>query len=355
VSRTSEDKRVVKCVIWDLDNTLWEGVLLEDREVRLRPGVTEIIQALDGRGILQSIASRNEADVALAKLRELGLAEYFLHPQIHWNSKAGSVEAIAKALNLGLDAMAFVDDQPFERDEVRFSFPQVLCLDAADLGGLLALPELNPRFITQDSKMRRQMYLADIERQRVEDSHVGTPTEFLSSLEMRLVLGRARQEDLQRAEELTVRTNQLNTTGYTYSYDELDYFRQSDQHELLIASLDDRYGTYGKIGLCLLERKPEIWNIKLLLMSCRVASRGVGSVFLSHIMNLARAAGARLGAEFISNGRNRMMYVTYKFAGFREVGKSEKGVLLEHDLSQIQPFPPHLQVIIDGAVDTPNG
>ena len=154
----------VKCVVWDLDNTVWDGILLEDSEVRLRPQVPHILKTLDERGILLSIASRNDRDAAMAKLREMGLDDYFLYPQINWNSKASSVAQIAKDLNLALDASAFVDDQPFEREEVAFSHPGVLCVDSAVLDDFLDRPELNPRFITEDSRLRRRMYQADIRR-----------------------------------------------------------------------------------------------------------------------------------------------------------------------------------------------
>ncbi len=159
----------IKCVVWDLDHTVWDGILLEDGEVRLRPGVREAIETLDGRGILHSIASRNDRSTALAKLRELGLLEYFLYPQIHWNPKSGSVAQIAKDLNLALDAFGFIDDQPHERDEVAFSLPQVLCLDASEVDRLVEMPELTPRFITEDSRRRRRMYQADIERNQAEE------------------------------------------------------------------------------------------------------------------------------------------------------------------------------------------
>jgi FkbH-like protein len=147
-----------------------------------------------------------------------------------------------------------------------------------------------------------------------------------------------------RAEELTVRTHQLNTTGYTYSYEELDELRHSPNHLLLIAGLDDQFGSYGKIGLALVELGPQAWTIKLLLMSCRVISRGVGAVVLTQIMKLAKSAGVRLRAEFISNDRNRMMYVTYKFAGFREMESGGKAVVLENDLSRVQEFPAYIHV-----------
>jgi FkbH-like protein len=283
----------------------------------------------------------------MTKLAELGIAEYFLYPQINWGTKSASIEAIARSLNIGPDAIAFVDDQAFERDEVRFSMPDTLCIDAAHADRILDMNEMNPRFVTEDSRMRRKMYLADIERKTVEEAHQGTPEAFLASLDMRFAIAHAKEEDLRRAEELTLRTNQLNTTGDTYSYDELNRFRCSPDHDLLIASLDDKYGTYGKIGLALIERGAEVWTLKLLLMSCRVMSRGVGTVLLNHILHRARAAGVRLRAEFVSTSRNRMMYVTYKFAGFREVEKNGDRSLMENDLSQLQGFPPYMQIDVE--------
>ena len=336
----------VKVVVWDLDHTVWDGILLEDASVNLRPGVVDIIRALDERGILQSVASKNDHDQAMARLRELGIAEYFLHPKIDWNAKGQNILAIQKALNVGIDTFVFVDDQPFERDEVQHAAPEVRVWDAADLSGFLDLPEMNPEFLTDDARNRRLMYMADIQRQQAEETFVGPTEEFLATLEMRFTLAPCSEADLQRAEELTVRTNQLNTTGYTYDYDELNAFRTSPHHLLLVAGLDDRYGSYGKIGLALVEKGPEHWTIKLLLMSCRVMSRGVGTIMMSHIMAQAKAAGAKLRAEFKPNGRNRMMYVTYKFGGFREVAQDGDLVVFEHELETVQPFPPYVQVTL---------
>ena len=330
----------VKCVIWDLDNTVWDGILLEDAEVSLRPRVVHILKTLDERGILHSIASRNDHDAAMAKLRELGLDDYFLYPQINWGSKTASIAQIAKDLNLALDAFAFVDDQPFEREEVAFSHAGVLCLDSALLDDLLDRPEFNPRFITEDSRLRRHMYQSDIHRSREEAEYVGPKEEFLATLGMIFTIAPCREEDLQRAEELTVRTHQLNTTGYTYSYEELDALRQSPHHELLIASLEDRHGAYGKIGLSLIEKGEEIWTVKLLLMSCRVMSKGVGTILIHHLLRRAKDAGVRLRAELVATGPNRQMLITYRFAGFREGEKVGHVSGMEHAFSALPPPPP---------------
>lgn len=340
-------KGKIKCVVWDLDNTIWEGIIVEDDKVKLREGVTDIIKTLDERGILQSIASKNDYDLAMNKLKEFGIDEYFIYPQISWNPKSEAVSNIAKLINIGIDTLAFIDDQPFERDEVKHVLPEVLCIDAFDLSGVLDMDELNPKFITEDSKYRRKMYMADIERNKVEENFSGTPEEFLATLDMRFVISPVGDGDLQRAEELTVRTHQLNATGYTYSYEELDEMRKSDKYKLLIAGLTDKYGTYGKIGLTMIECGKEIWTVKLLLMSCRVMSRGVGTVLLNHVMRLAKQANVRLQAEFVPTDRNRVMYITYKFAGFKEVGEKDGVTILENDLTNIQDIPDYIKVICE--------
>ncbi len=344
-AQTAKKPKTVKCVVWDLDHTVWDGILLEDGEVPLRAGVLDIIRALDDRGILQSVASRNDADAARARLRALGIDEFFLYPQINWNAKGQNVEQIAKSLNINLDTFLFVDDQPFEREEVQHACPTVRVLDAAQLEGMLEREDLNPEFITDDSRNRRRLYMADIQRNEAEADFAGPSEDFLRSLDMRFTLGPCDEADLQRAEELTQRTNQLNTTGYTYDYAELNAFRTSPDHVLMVAGLEDRFGTYGKIGLALIEKtSAETWTLKLLLMSCRVMSRGVGTIMMSHIMQLTREAGATLRAEFKPNGRNRMMEVTYRFGGFREVARDGDLILYEHGLETIQPFPDYVHV-----------
>ena len=340
-------RQPVKCVVWDLDHTLWDNVLLEDEQVTLRPGVVEVIKALDSRGILNSIASKNDSASVVRKLEQLGLREYFLYPQINWNAKSSSIKSIADALNIGLDALAFVDDQPFEREEVASLLPQVLCIDSADIDTIQHMPEMMPRFITEDSAQRRRMYLSDMARVQAEKKFVGASDEFLATLQMVCTIMPAREGDLQRAEELTVRTHQLNTTGHTYSYEELNAFRLSPRHKLLIAGLEDRYGTYGKVGLALVECEEATWTISLLLMSCRVMSRGVGTIMMNTILRLAKNAGVRLRANFITNERNRLMYITYKFAGFREVKRVGDLIVLEHDLAHIPSFPPYVTLYIE--------
>ncbi|MGM9979484.1 MAG: HAD-IIIC family phosphatase [Clostridium sp.] len=339
-----DNDRKIKCVVWDLDNTIWNGILVEDNNVLLKKGIVEIIKKLDERGILQSISSKNDFDLAFNKLKEFGIDEYFIYPQINWNPKSEAVKLIRESINIGEDTIAFIDDSEFERDEVKKAMPQVLCIDSADIDKILDMQEMNPRFITNDSKLRRKLYMNDIKRNKIQSEFNGTSEEFLRSLNMKLTISEVGEDDLKRVEELTVRTHQLNATGYTYSYEELDELRKSDNHIMLIAGLTDKYGTYGKIGLVLIECKEDIWTLKLLLMSCRVMSRGVGSTLLNYIVSIARQKKKKLYAEFVPTDRNRIMYITYKFAGFKEVSKDKETDILEYDGKQVPNLPDYIDI-----------
>jgi len=114
----------------------------------------------------------------------------------------------------------------------------------------------------------------------------------------------------------------------------------------LMARLEDKYGTYGHIGLALVECNADVWVIKLLLMSCRVMTRGVGSIMLSRLIQMAKHNNVRLQAEFVPNDRNRMMDITYRFAGFNEVDETEGHIIFENDLTDSQPFPDYVKVDI---------
>ena len=341
-------KKRIKCVVWDLDNTLWDGILLEDSEVYLKACSKKIIEELDYRGILQSVISKNDYVTAVKKMKEFGIDEYFLYPQINWEAKSKGIKNIADSINISLDSIMFIDDQFFERDEVNFSFPEVMCVDSSRIADLLDFPELNPEFITDDSKIRRQLYINDIKRAEIEESFEGSKEGFLASLDMVLTIRPVEKDDLKRVEELTVRTHQLNSTGYTYSYEELEKFRELKEYKLYIAELNDKYGTYGKIGVVVLYCEKDTWTIKLLLMSCRVVSRGIGTIMINFIKNMARKKGVNLKADFVKTDLNRMMYLTYRFTGFNELSSKDNFEELLADLNVIQSYPDYMKVVIYG-------
>ena len=339
------EEQKIKCVVWDLDCTIWDGVLIENDDLKLRDNVVSVIKALDERGILQSISSKNNEEDAREKLEELGLWEYFIYSQINWNPKSLGVEKIAESINIGIDTLAFVDDQQFERDEVHFTHPEVMCIDANDVDKILSMERMMPKFVTEDSKNRRKLYQNDIVRNDLEKDFEGTKEEFLKSLDMRITIEPGKEGDLQRMEELTVRTHQLNSTGYTYSYDELKSMINSDDYIVLVASLDDKYGTYGKIGLSVIEKKDNLWRLNLLLMSCRVMSKGVGNIMMNSIINYAIDNHKDLDAIFVPSKKNRIMYITYKFNGFKEKETTDEYVILQADTSTKRIIPDYISLV----------
>ncbi|RKD31351.1 HAD-IIIC family phosphatase [Lacrimispora algidixylanolytica] len=328
----------IKCVVWDLDNTLWSGTLVEGDNVTINKNVVEVIKKLDERGILHSISSKNEYHDAMNKLIEFNVAEYFLFPQINWEPKSTAISTIAKSINIGIDSIAFVDDSMFEREEVKFYFKEVLCIGVDDISQMLVMDGFMPRFITEDSKNRRLLYKEDMVRKHAEEVFQGAKEIFLATLNMVFIITKAKEEDLRRVEELTIRTHQLNSTGTIYSYDELRNMIHSENYLVLIAQLNDKYGSYGKIGICVIEKNSDSWYIRLLLMSCRVASRGVGAVMINFVINLAIQSNVKLFADFVQSERNRIMYITYKFNGFCEVSSTSGKILFEADIREPKSY-----------------
>lgn len=314
-----EKKKMIKCIIWDLDNTIWEGVLSESDALSLRPGVKECIVSLDRMGVLNAIASRNQADEALQKLRQFDLAQYFIAPQIGWGAKSISVTRIAKDINIGVDTLAFIDDDPFERSEVLNTHPDIAVFDAEQAADLWKHERIHREQVTPDASRRREMYQTDNERITAEKDYDGPPAEFLGSLKLDAKIFKPDQDDLVRAEELTARTNQLNATGYTYTAEELSALLLAPDHILMMVELSDRFGKYGQIGLALVHETSKTLNLRLVLFSCRVLSRGIPGIFLNWLGNMAAKAGKTLSVEYIPTPSNRPMLIALRLAGFELV------------------------------------
>lgn len=306
----------VKCLVWDLDRTLWQGILLEDGEPAVCDGVRKTIEELDARGILQSVASKNDHDHAWPLLEKLGLAEYFVLPQIGWGPKSQSVRRIAEGLNFAERTIAFIDDTPSELAEVAFHLPEVRCYPAEQAEELAHLPEFTPPRVTSDARRRREMYQAGFRREQERSEHQGADEEFLRTLDLVMEIERAGEDSISRVEELTLRTSQMNATGVHYSDATLRALLADENHEVLVTSLTDRFGPHGAVGVLLLEKLPGVWRLKLLATSCRVVSFGAGAVILRWLIDQAAQAGAHLTADFRATDRNRIMEIAYRFAGF---------------------------------------
>lgn len=326
----------VKCLVWDLDNTLWQGTLLEDETVVLSDAIREVIVGLDSRGVLQSVSSRNDHALAWARLEALGVADYFVVPQIGWGRKSDAVRRIAEQLNFAPGTVAFIDDQPAERAEVAHHLPDVRCYPAADATTLLALPEFSPRSVTVDARRRRKMYQAGFRRTDEQTRFTGSDEDFLRSLEMVLRIGRATEDELSRVEELTLRTSQLNATGVHYPHQALRALLARPGHEVLVTTLTDRFGPHGAVGVLLLEKHPGAWHLKLLATSCRVVAFGTGTMILNWLTDQAARAGVHLLADFRPTDRNRMMEIAYRFAGFDDRPCDCRALVPSHPGSDVQ-------------------
>ncbi|MBF9127450.1 HAD-IIIC family phosphatase, partial [Plantactinospora sp. S1510] len=318
----------IKCVIWDLDDTVWNGVVIEGDPATPLPVVVETIRTLDQRGILHAVASRGDRDLSLAHLTAHGLAEYFCAVEIGWGAKSEAVARIAELLNIGPDTMAFVDNDDMELAEVAAAHPEVRCYRSDGVAELPDRPEFRPAFVTDESAARRRMYQADGTRSAAQERYSGTPAEFLASLDLVMTIDHATGDDLARAHELTVRTHQLNTTGVTFDEHELRALVDSPRDEVLVARLRDRFGDYGTIGLSVTRLRGADAVLHLLLMSCRVMSRGAGAVLLHHVMRSAVDRGLRPLARFVATGKNRVMLVTLRFAGFEPIEDDDGRLLL---------------------------
>jgi FkbH-like protein len=299
LTKRVDHARKCKCVVWDLDNSIWEGVLIEDglEGIRLREGIVEVIVALDQRGILQSVASKNNVSDAEAALKRFGIDEYFLYPQINWSPKSQSIATIAQALNIGLDTFTFVDDQEFEREEVATALPQVRVVDVRQVATMIAGLEFQVP-ITEESRMRRLMYRQEEKRNALQASYQGDYLGFLRSNQMQVRLSRLTEENMQRVYELAQRTNQMNFSGNRYSIEELRRIAQDRELETYVLRCSDRFGTYGIVGFGLVNiAEPRLLD---LMFSCRVQEKRVEHGFIAWLLKQYRE---KRDCDFFANYR----------------------------------------------------
>lgn len=284
-------KRIAKCVVWDLDNTVWHGTLVEDGLERLvlREGIAELIAELDRRGVLQSVASKNNPDDALQALEHFGLRDYFLYPQVSWSPKSESIQQIREKLNIGLDTFFFIDDQPFERAQVGDVLPELTVLPETEIPGLLDRPEFDLP-VTVESRQRRQYYLEQLARDAEQTSFRGDYSAFLRQCGMVLRLSALGADQLERVHELTQRTNQMNFAGGKYTREALVAVAGDDRKATFVMSCSDRFGEYGVVGFAILDLDDAL--IEDMMFSCRVQAKYVEHAFIAHAHGLMRARGA---------------------------------------------------------------
>ncbi len=278
----------IKCVVFDLDGTVWDGVLVEGGDTRPRAAMLALIQALDARGILVSVASKNDPAAALAGLRAGGLADYVLHPQIGWGPKSRGLRAIAESLNIGIDSLAFVDDSPFERAEVAAALPEVRCVAAEDAPTLLDDPRCAGS-AGADARQRRAYYRTEASRRDAAAAWAEDHLGFLKSCALVLHIDDYQDADFERVVDLVQRTNQLNFSGAKYTRDQVATALDDDGLRVLVLRCQDRFGDYGTVGVVLVQRTGRVLRIEDMMISCRVQGRRIEQAVFAHLAATAAA------------------------------------------------------------------
>ncbi len=317
----------VKCVVWDLDHTLWNGILIEDgaQSLCLKDGIREVVEELDRRGILQSIASKNDYEPAMKVLKRLGLDEFFLAPQISWEPKSVAIAKIAKSLNIGADTILFVDDSEFERREVSSANPQVRTHDAAEFARLPMMRPLDVP-VTAESRERRKLYQVENTRHEAAASFGSDYFAFLRHCNIEMQITRLNSDNLPRVHELTQRTNQMNFSGTRYEQDKLMAIMSDPMLDTYVLSVKDRFGSYGVVGFSVVEKN--IPRMTDLMFSCRVQSKRVEHAFLAFLIKRYREQTSHdFEAIYRKTPRNAMSGKVFDDIGLYQV-REEDGVTL---------------------------
>jgi FkbH-like protein len=307
-----------KCVVWDLDNTLWAGTLIEDgiEKLQLNAHAANAIRKLDDRGILNSVASKNNPEDAIAALKHFGLLEYFLHPQVSWGPKSQAIAEIAARLNIGIDSLVFVDDQPFERAEVEAAHPSVRVVDSIALENFLDDPIFDVP-VTEESRARRSMYREEIERSVALQHSNGDYLEFLRGCGMRLTIAALSEATVARVYELAQRTNQMNFSGNRYSLAAIEAMLTDETIDAYVLRASDRFGDYGIIGFCVVEKQGPL--MRDLMFSCRIQSKHVDRACLAYLIQTYADGGQpRFEAIYNETAKNRPAAEVFWEFGFEK-------------------------------------
>jgi FkbH-like protein len=316
----------VKVVAWDLDNTMWDGVLVEDGEeaVSLKPGVLEIVRELDRRGIVNSVVSKNDAAVALPVLQQLGIAEYLVFPQVNWEPKSQSVARLIEAFNVGAETVAVVDDSPFERAEIVQGCAAVRVYPDTAIATLLDLPEFRPR-VSNESAQRRAFYQTEEKRVAESEAFQGDFLSFLRDCKMVLEVRRTTPDNVARAHELIQRTNQLNFSGQRYSREAVEELVRGEHTLPLSLRCHDRFGEYGLVGFCVVDLSTA--TVTDLMFSCRVQAKRVEHAFFEALMRWLREGGTEtLRAMYKRTAKNGQAAKVFEDMGFTLATRDKEGV-----------------------------
>ena len=340
------DLRRKKCLVLDLDNTLWGGVLGEDGIDGIRlggdyPGKAytywqQALLQLSRSGVILTICSKNnEADVLEAWDKNPFMVlkrEHFSATRINWNDKATNISSLAEELNIGLDSMVFLDDNPSERELVKQMLPQVEVPDFPEKPYLLMpfFRQLVEKYfrvymVTSEDLAKTEQYQANALR-RAEQSRFADLDEYLYSIDIQVNIIKADEHNLPRIAQMTQKTNQFNLTTRRYTQAEVQ--QRLDQGWLIYCMrVSDRFGDSGITGTVFLKPVGNVGvNIDTLLLSCRVLGKGIEDAFIKTVLNLLRLDGYReLTADYLPTAKNGQTADFYDRLGMTCVSTDEDG------------------------------
>lgn len=335
-----------KCLVLDLDNTCWGGAIGDEglEGIVLGMGTAEgesflALQAaaaeLKARGIMLAVSSKNEDAIAREVfrahpdmiLREEDIAVF----NANWEDKASNIEAIARDLSIGLDALVFFDDNPVERETVRRSLPSVavpeLPADPAAFARILrSAGYFEAVTFSEEDRSRSLSYATNAQRAEVfaKARNLG---EYLQSLEMVMTSSPFDRISRERVTQLINKSNQFNLTSRRYSQAEVASFELSKSGATCYFRLRDRFGDFGIIGVIICtDAADRAWEIDTWLMSCRVLGRQVEEAMLAELARMAVSRGIeQIRARFIPTAKNKIVARHYDSLGFTLTSEADEG------------------------------
>lgn len=355
--------RSKKCVVVDLDNTLWGGIVGEDGLEGIRLGHTypgscfrefqKRLLRLYHRGVILAINSKNNEADALEVIDShpdmVLRRKHFSAIQINWRDKAENLRALANALNIGLDSMVMVDDNPVECEQIRQFLPEcrVICLPEQPYlipGVVDSLPGLDNIRLTDEDKGKGAMYQAQIARGEAEQSY-GNVEDFLESLELEVAIDAAVPYSVPRIAQLTQKTNQMNLTTRRYTEADINAMIGDPDKFVFSVSSTDRFGDNGIVGVVILEADRNECRVDTFLLSCRVIGRRIENAMMAFVADFAKDNGARtLIGEFVPTAKNAPAMGMYEGFGFEPLDETRFSADLERwTLSA----PSHIRVVLD--------
>jgi len=349
-----------KCIVLDLDNTLWGGIVGEDGFNKIKlgpqpPGNTYIefqkyLLSLHERGIILAVNSKNNLEDAIQVIKKhpnmILREKHFGCLKINWNDKATNLKEIAQELNIGLDSMVFIDDDQVNRDFVRETLPEVLTIELPKDPSLYVstLTELNDFHvikITEEDKQRGKMYTE--QRMRVKSEKNSTSfEEYLKQLNIKIHIKKADEFTIPRISQLTLKTNQFNLTTKRYQEEDIKNFSKDKKKIVGCAQIEDKFGDNGITSVFIVKKdNEEEWIIDTFLLSCRVIGRGVEEGILDHIINEAKKNNVkRIIGNFIPTKKNKPSESFLPNFGFEK--ENECWV---YDLEKYSKKPSHLLLL----------